>query len=103
MTKVTFLANKGSPHQRARPFVYVEFGDDETMKVGLEKNEEKMGEGTVSVQIATDREERADRGVRGGFRRGRGGGYAARGFAAAGLTRGSRPHTNGEARESAAA
>jgi hypothetical protein len=61
-----------------------------------------MGEGTVSVQIATDREERADRGgVRGGHR-GRGRGFAARGFAAAGLTRNT-PHTNGEARESAAA
>jgi hypothetical protein len=61
-----------------------------------------MGEGTVSVQIATDREERADRGgIRGGLRgRGRGG-FAARGFAAAGLTRNT-PHTNGEARESAA-
>lgn len=40
VTKVTFLANKGFPHQRARPFVYVEFGDDETMKAGLDKNEE---------------------------------------------------------------
>ncbi|KAG2070002.1 hypothetical protein BDR04DRAFT_1100665 [Suillus decipiens] len=102
VTKVTFLANKGSPHQRARPFVYVEFGDDETMKAGLDKNDKKMGEGTVSVQIATDREERADRGVRGGPR-GRGRGFAARGFAAAGLTRGSTPRTNGEARESAVA
>lgn len=60
-----------------------------------------MGEGTVSVQIATDREERADRGVRGGPR-GRGRGFAARNFAAAGLTRGT-PRANGEARESAAA
>jgi hypothetical protein len=103
VTKVTFLANKGSPHQRARPFVYVEFGDDETMKAGLERNEEKMGEGTVSVQIATDREERADRGGRGVFRGRERGRYAARGFAAAGLTRGSTPRTNGETRESAAA
>ncbi|KAG2150317.1 uncharacterized protein EDB93DRAFT_345628 [Suillus bovinus] len=101
VTKVTFIVNKGPPHQRPRPFAYVEFGDDETMKAALDKNDEKMGEGTVSVQIATDREERPDRGVRGGPR-GRGRGFAARGFAAAGLTRGT-PRTNGEARESAAA
>ncbi|KAG1787648.1 uncharacterized protein HD556DRAFT_1246452 [Suillus plorans] len=101
VTKVTFLPFKGSPHHRVRPLAYVEFGDDETMKAGLDKNDEKMGEGTVSVQIATDREERADRGVRGGPR-GRGRGFAARNFAAAGLTRGT-PRTNGEARESAAA
>lgn len=105
VTKVTFLPTKGSPHPRARPFAYVEFGDDETMKAGLQKNDEKMGEGAVSVQIATDREERGDghrgggRGFRG--RGGRGGGFAARGFAAAGLTR-STPRTNGEAREGAA-
>jgi hypothetical protein len=60
-----------------------------------------MGDGPVSVQIATDREERPDRGGRGGFR-GRRGGYAARGFAAAGLTRGT-PRTNGEPREGTAA
>ena len=47
-------------------------------------------------------EERPDRGGgRGGFR-GRGGRYAARGFAAAGLTR-STPRTNGEPREGTAA
>jgi len=63
-----------------------------------------MGDSPVSVQIATDREERSDRGgTRGVFGRGRGGrGYAARGFAAAGLTRGA-PRTNGEAHESTAA
>jgi hypothetical protein len=61
-----------------------------------------MGDGPVSVQIATEREERPDRGGgRGGFR-GRGGRYAARGFAAAGLTR-STPRTNGEPREGTAA
>ncbi|KAG2147925.1 hypothetical protein DEU56DRAFT_783179 [Suillus clintonianus] len=108
VTKVTFVMNKGSPLQRARPFVYVEFGDDESMKAGLNKNDEKMGEGTVSVQIATEREERNDRaGGRGGPRgrggRGGRGGFAARGFAAAGLTQRGTPRTNGEARESAAA
>jgi len=65
-----------------------------------------MGDSPVSVQIATDREERSDRGgTRGVFGRGRGGrggGYVARGFAAAGLTRGA-PRTNGEAHESTAA
>lgn len=40
VTKVTFLSNRGSPHHRARPFAYVEFGDSETMRAGLEKNDE---------------------------------------------------------------
>lgn len=40
VTKVTFLPNRGSPHHRARPFVYVEFGDDATMRAGLQKNDE---------------------------------------------------------------
>jgi len=64
-----------------------------------------MGDGPVSVQIATDREERSDRGgARGGFRgRGGRGAFAARNLAAAGLTRGSTPRTNGETREGTAA
>ncbi|KAG1739949.1 uncharacterized protein EDB91DRAFT_1134700 [Suillus paluster] len=101
VTKVIFLPSKGSPHQhqpqRTRHVVLVEFGDEETMKTGLGKNDEKMGESTISV---AEREDRFDRGSsRGGWRRGgRGGGFAARGFAAAGLTRGT-PRTNGEARD----
>jgi len=40
VTKVSYIANRGSPHHRARPFAYVEFGDAETMKAGLEKDGE---------------------------------------------------------------
>lgn len=55
---------------------------------------QKIKDCTVEVKIATDREDR-ERGGRGGYRGrgGRGGGYAARTFAAAGVTK-----RNGDAR-----
>jgi len=84
-----------TPQGRSQKIAYVEFGDEETMKVGLEKNNEKINESLVDVKIATDKEDRG--GARGGPRgRGSRGGYAARGFAAAGLT-GKGRGTNGEA------
>ncbi|KAI0346940.1 hypothetical protein BDW22DRAFT_1351248 [Trametopsis cervina] len=75
---------------------YVEFGDEEAMKAGLEKRADKLNDAIPEVKQATDRETRNAEGG-GGFRggmfggrsRGRGG-FAARGFAAAGLTRGGR-------------
>ena len=95
---------------------YVEFGDEEAMKAGLEKHAEvrfsfvhhidppkticaqKLKDTIPEVKQATDRESRGEAPHRGGPRgRGRGaGGYAARGFAAAGLTRGHRGSDAGE-------
>ncbi|KAG1715682.1 hypothetical protein ID866_1486 [Astraeus odoratus] len=73
---------------------YVEFGDEDLMKTGLEKNSEKLNDVPVEVKIAIEREDRGDRGGRGGPRgRGGRGGYAARTFAAAGVTK-----RNGDAR-----
>lgn len=98
------IAHPGRPR-----LAYVEFEDEESMKAGLEKHAEvsliptkifamtnsviqKLKDTVVEVKQATDRESRGEtphRGGPGGRGRGRGsGGYAARGFAAAGLTRG---------------
>ncbi|EGO01480.1 hypothetical protein SERLA73DRAFT_103282 [Serpula lacrymans var. lacrymans S7.3] len=87
---------------RNQRVAYVEFGDEEAMKAGLEKHAEKLKDAVPEVKQAIDKEDRQDRGgYRGGFRGrgGRGHGFAARGFAAAGLTRG---RANGEAPNSAA-
>ncbi|KAJ8514891.1 hypothetical protein ONZ45_g7636 [Pleurotus djamor] len=71
-------------HPGRAKIAYVEFGDEEAMKAGLDKHVEKIGDAVPDVKQAQDRDSRD--GHRG---RGRGrGGYAARGFAAAGLTRG---------------
>ncbi|KAF7362485.1 Ser/Thr protein phosphatase [Mycena venus] len=74
---------------------YIEFGDEEAMRAGLEKHLPKIKDTVPEVKQATDRESRSEAPHRGGPGRGRGGrggggggGYAARGFAAAGLTRG---------------
>ena len=48
---------------------------------------QKLKDTTPEVKQATDKESRGEHPFRGGRGRGRGGGYAARGFAAAGLTR----------------
>ncbi|KAF9242953.1 hypothetical protein BU15DRAFT_72608 [Melanogaster broomeanus] len=72
---------------RNQRLAYVEFGDEDAMKAGLEKNNEKINESPIEVKIATDKDERDRGGARGGGRgRGGRGGFAARGFAAAGLT-----------------
>ena len=89
-------------------FSYIEFEDEESMKLGIEKHAEvcsprpsyvqflyshfmqKLKDIAVDVKQATDRESRGEAPHRGGLGgRGRGrGGFAAKGFAAAGLTRG---------------
>ncbi|KAF9553615.1 hypothetical protein CPC08DRAFT_767388, partial [Agrocybe pediades] len=86
---------------------YVEFGDEEAMKAGLEKHQATLKDTTPDVKQATDRESRGpnqnnsdspspynNRGGFGGRGRGRGagGGFAARGLSAAGLTRGGGPN-----------
>ncbi|KIP05805.1 hypothetical protein PHLGIDRAFT_24898 [Phlebiopsis gigantea 11061_1 CR5-6] len=90
---------------KALRMAYVEFGDEEAMKAGLEKHAEKLNDSIPEVKQATDRETRNAENV-GAFRggpfggrgmRGRGGGFAARGFAAAGLTPRGHPRPNGEA------
>ncbi|GBE78919.1 Uncharacterized protein SCP_0201160 [Sparassis crispa] len=78
---------------RAQKMVYVEFGDEDAMKAGLEKQGEKLNDAIPELKQATDKESRnAENGgpLRGFGGRGRGGrgAFAARGFAAAGLTRG---------------
>jgi hypothetical protein len=103
---------------RAR-LAYVEFGDEEAMKAGLENHSDvrhplvvaPVGPHTLShyqklkdiipeVKQAIDRDSR-DSGFRGRGRGGRGGsGFATRGLAAAGLTRGGGhmgPRGNGDA------
>jgi len=82
---------------------YVEFGDEEAMRAGLEKHAEKLKDTVPEVKQATPPEERHAGGPRGGPPgRGRGGrgGFAARGFAAAGLTKGAK--ANGESSSPAA-
>ncbi|KIJ19781.1 hypothetical protein PAXINDRAFT_29014, partial [Paxillus involutus ATCC 200175] len=77
------------PHNqsgRTQKIAYVEFGDEDTMKAGLEKHNEKINDFPVDVRIAIDKDDRG--GARGRGRGGRGGAFAARGFAAAGLTQG---------------
>ncbi|KAG6874004.1 hypothetical protein C0995_007961 [Termitomyces sp. Mi166 len=80
-----------NPHfgHRAK-IAYVDFEDEESMRTGLEKHAEKLNDIVPHVMQATDKETREAAAGRGTMRgRGRGGGaYAARGFAAAGLTRG---------------
>ncbi|KAJ7744682.1 Ser/Thr protein phosphatase [Mycena metata] len=82
---------------------YIEFGDEEAMRAGLEKHLPKIKDTVPEVKQATDRPERGDAPHRGGPGRGRGGrggggggGFASRGFAAAGLTRGA-PRAGGDA------
>ncbi|KAI0662855.1 hypothetical protein C8Q70DRAFT_1127418 [Cubamyces menziesii] len=89
---------------RSQKMCYIEFGDEEAMKAGLAKQGEKLNDSIPELKQATDRESRAaENGHRGTFPgRGRGrGGFAARGFASAGLTRGGAPgRANGDAPQS---
>ncbi|KZV68922.1 hypothetical protein PENSPDRAFT_502599 [Peniophora sp. CONT] len=78
---------------REKRIAYVEFGDEEAMKAGLEKHAEKLNDAVPDVKVA-DREPKDGGSFRG---RGRGrGGFVSRGFAAAGLTRGGAPRSNGD-------
>ncbi|KAF8351095.1 Ser/Thr protein phosphatase, partial [Amanita rubescens] len=81
ITKITIP----TPYTGRPKVAFVEFGDEEAMKAGLEKHAEKLKDITPEVKQATDKESRGEHPFRGG--RGRGRGFAARGFAAAGLTR----------------
>jgi len=95
ITRVNFPPPLGG---RDRKIAYVEFGDEEAMKAGLDKHAEKLGDGVPEVKRA-DNEQRSHGGFRGG-RGGRGGfrgGFASRSFATAGLVRGGAPKTNGDA------
>ncbi|KAF8164921.1 hypothetical protein B0H34DRAFT_649712 [Crassisporium funariophilum] len=84
--------NMPHPYAGKARLAYIEFGDEEAMKAGLEKHAESFKDTVPDVKQATDRESRGEPPSTRGFPRGRGGrgggGYAARGFAAAGLTRG---------------
>jgi len=68
---------------------YVEFGDEEALKAGLDKHEESLKDTVPEVKQAVDREQRGEQSYR-GFRGRRGGlgNFATRGLLAAGLTRG---------------
>ncbi|KAK0206028.1 hypothetical protein DFS33DRAFT_1311797 [Desarmillaria ectypa] len=89
ITRITFPVGKFN--NRMQKIAYIEFGDEEAMKAGLEKHAEKLKDTIPEVKQATDKETRHSEGAshrgRGSGGRGRGGGFAARGFAAAGLTR----------------
>ncbi|EPQ59741.1 hypothetical protein GLOTRDRAFT_136541 [Gloeophyllum trabeum ATCC 11539] len=81
---------------RSQKTAFVEFGDEEAMKAGLEKHAEKLKDTVPEVKQAQDREPRENGPFRGG-RGGRGrGGFAARGLSQAGLTRGGAPHMSGD-------
>ncbi|KAF9071854.1 hypothetical protein BDP27DRAFT_1382271 [Rhodocollybia butyracea] len=95
--KVHFPNSTGAG--RAQKLAYVEFGDEETMKRGLERTSQTLNGAIPNLSQATDRETRereqreraASHSQRSGSFRGRGrggGGFASRGLAAAGLTRG---------------
>ncbi|KAI6168903.1 hypothetical protein EDD17DRAFT_1523517 [Pisolithus thermaeus] len=72
---------------RDQRIAYVEFVDQDKMKVGLEKNNEKIRDMTIEVKIAHERGEGGERGGR-GRPRGRGrGGYTSRALGAAGLSK----------------
>ncbi|KIM42938.1 hypothetical protein M413DRAFT_18543 [Hebeloma cylindrosporum] len=94
--------NLPHPFQGKARLAYVEFGDEDAMKAGLEKHAGTLKDTNPDVKQATDRESRGETPFR-GFGRGRGGrggGYAARGLAAAGLSRGSGPRSNGDVNSS---
>ncbi|KAJ3856184.1 hypothetical protein EV368DRAFT_32987 [Lentinula lateritia] len=93
VTKVHFPNTTGAG--RAQKLAYVEFGDEETMKRGLERSGQSLNGSIPELKQATDREtrerEQRERAASHGSFRGRGrggGGFASRGLAAAGLTRG---------------
>jgi len=101
ITRVNYPSNFPGRQQK---MAYVEFGDEEAMKAGLQKQGEKLNDNIPELKQATDKESRnvenggTPRGFGGRGRGGRGT-FAARGFAAAGLTRGTpseRGRPNGE-------
>jgi len=94
ITRINFpVGHNKMPGPRLTYTAFVEFGDEEAMRAGLAKHEEKLKGVVPMVTQAEDREPREYSNFSGGGFRGRGrggrggGGFAARGFAAAGLTR----------------
>ncbi|KAK7051354.1 hypothetical protein VNI00_004854 [Paramarasmius palmivorus] len=102
ITKISFPTSTSAG--RAQKLCYVEFGDEEAMKLGFSSHAEKLNDAVPELKQATDRETRekereqnqgftanpafsSGRGGRGGRGRG-GGGFAQRGLAMAGLTGG---------------
>lgn len=84
---------------RERKFAYVEFGDEQAMKAGLDKHEEELNGGKPEVKLSERDPPREHYHYRGRGGRGgpRGGAFARRGFASAGLVReGAAPKTNGD-------
>ncbi|KAF9268380.1 hypothetical protein L218DRAFT_893393 [Marasmius fiardii PR-910] len=105
ITKISFPTTTQAG--RSQKLAYVEFGDEEAMKLGFSSHAEKLNDAIPDLKQATDREtrekEREQNAAGGGFNpnpafssgrggrgRGRGGqgGYASRGLAMAGLTGG---------------
>jgi len=93
ITRVHF---PGPLNGRDRKIAYVEFGDEEAMKAGLEKHAEKLNDGIPEVK-QSDRDPRDYNTYRGRGRGGHRGRFPHRDFAAAGLVRGGgAPKTNGD-------
>ncbi|KAJ8085862.1 hypothetical protein PM082_004681 [Marasmius tenuissimus] len=106
ITKISFPSTTQAG--RSQKLAYVEFGDEEAMKLAFSSHAEKLNDAVPELKQATDRETRdrereqnasggftsnpAFSSGRGGRGRGRGGqgGFASRGLAAAGLTGGGR-------------
>ncbi|KAI5827342.1 hypothetical protein K523DRAFT_309641 [Schizophyllum commune Tattone D] len=85
---ITKVAYPPTATGRAQKIIYIEFGDEEAMKAGLERNGEKLKDGTIpELKQASDNRDSGP-GGRGRGRGGRGGGFMQRGFAAAGLAPG---------------
>ncbi|KAM6495516.1 Ser/Thr protein phosphatase [Amanita muscaria] len=94
ITRVTIpTPYPGKPNKVA----FVEFGDEDAMKNGLEKHAEKLKDTIPEVKQASDKESRTDHHSLRGPRGGRRGGYVARGLSAAGLTRRHDNRDSGEA------
>jgi predicted phosphodiesterase len=88
---ITRISYPSSFAGRNQKIAYVEFGDEDAMRAGLENRAAKLKETIPDVVQATDRETRQAESQGRGRGRGRGS-FVARGFAAAGLTHKSKNH-----------
>ncbi|KAJ3755413.1 hypothetical protein EV360DRAFT_49803 [Lentinula raphanica] len=86
VTKVYFPTTTGAG--RAQKLAYVEFGDEATMKRGLERTGQVNHPNLLILYATNGRERSGSSHGRGRGRGGGGGGFVSRGLAAAGLTRG---------------
>ncbi|KAI1788951.1 hypothetical protein LXA43DRAFT_1023286 [Ganoderma leucocontextum] len=101
ITRISYPGNFAGRNQK---MCYIEFGDEEGMRAGLMKGGQTLNDCLPEVKQATDKESRnaenvGHRGTFPGRARGGRGGFAARGFASAGLMRGGGPpgRMNGDA------